>query len=159
MPKKLIFDSLILSETKKIGRTLGTLLREGDTVLLNGELGAGKTTVAKSISKGLGIKTMRYVVSPSYAIINEYDARIKIYHFDLYRLASAEEFEELGAYEYFGADGVCLIEWGDKFPDAMPKERLELLFEHAGGDKRDLTITASGNRYEKILAELKKHER
>lgn len=152
MPKKLVLASLTLAETKKTGNALGALLRGGDVVLLNGELGAGKTTITKAVAKGLGIRSARYVVSPSYAIINEYDAKLKIYHFDLYRLESVDEFNELGAYEYFQGDGVSLIEWGDKFSEAMPKERLEILLEYAGEDKRDITITAYGKRYKEVLS-------
>ena len=155
MPKKLALTSLSLNETKKLGNALGKALKGGDVVLLNGELGAGKTTITKSIAKGIGIKSARYVVSPSYAIINEYDAKLKIYHFDLYRLANADEFHELGAYEYLDSDGVCLIEWGDKFTEAMPNQRLELKLEHAGEKERNATLTAYGKRYEEILKELK----
>jgi tRNA threonylcarbamoyladenosine biosynthesis protein TsaE len=156
MPKKLTVNSSSLNETKKLGVKLGALLKTGDVILLSGELGAGKTTIAKAISKGLGIKSDHYVVSPSYAMINEYEADINIYHFDLYRLVSADELYDLGAYEYFQGDGVCLIEWGDRFIDAMPEERLELLLEHVTTNSRRISMTASGKRYEKIISGLKK---
>ena len=154
MPKKLVLLSQSQGETKNIGSKLGALLKAGDVVLLNGELGAGKTTIAKAIAKGLGIKTDRYVVSPSYAIINEYSAKIKIYHFDLYRIDHPDEFFELGADEYFQSDGVCLVEWGEKFADAMPKDRLEVLLEHIGTTQRRITIKAFGKGYNKITADL-----
>jgi tRNA threonylcarbamoyladenosine biosynthesis protein TsaE len=150
MPKKLVLLSQSPGETKNIGSKLGALLKAGDVVLLNGELGAGKTTIAKAIAKGLGIKTDHYVVSPSYAIINEYNAKIKIYHFDLYRIDHQDEFFELGADEYFQGDGVCLVEWGDKFTDAMPKERLEVLLEHVSATQRRITIKAFGKGYGEI---------
>ena len=151
MPKKLAFLSHSLSETTQFGNKLGKILKAGDVVLLNGELGAGKTALAKGISKGLGLKSARYVVSPSYSIINEYNAKIKIYHFDLYRIATLDEFYGLGAHEYFNSSGVCLVEWGDKFANAIPKKRLEILLEHTGEKERKITITAFGKRYEEIV--------
>jgi tRNA threonylcarbamoyladenosine biosynthesis protein TsaE len=158
MPKKLVLASNNLSETKKIGKALGRLLKSGDVVLLNGELGAGKTTLVKAVSTGLGIKSDHYVVSPSYAIINEYNANLKIYHFDFYRINNIDEFYELGPYEYLSGEGVCLIEWGDKFKDAMPKERLEILLEQTGTFKRRMTVTAFGRRYKEIAAGLREYE-
>ncbi len=155
MPKKLAFTSFNLSNTKKIGNMLGALLAAGDIVSLNGELGAGKTTIAKAISTGLGLKSDHYVVSPTFAIINEYHADVKIYHFDFYRLGDPSELDGIGAYEYFQSDGVCLIEWGDKFADALPKERLDVLLEHAGARQRTITFSPHGKRYAKIVDDLK----
>ncbi|MFC1855075.1 tRNA (adenosine(37)-N6)-threonylcarbamoyltransferase complex ATPase subunit type 1 TsaE [Thermodesulfobacteriota bacterium] len=157
MPKKLKLTDLSLKNTRQIGNMIGKMLKVSDTVLLNGTLGAGKTTLTKAISKGLGIKSDHYVVSPSYAIINEYLADLKIYHFDLYRIESPDEFFELGAYEYLQGDGVCIIEWADKFVDAMPKENLSILLEEtkAGQNKRNMTLLATSKRYEAIIKSLK----
>lgn len=155
MPERLLLDSKSKSETAKIGNNLGKLMSGGDVIILSGELGAGKTTIAKAISKGLGLQNVNQVISPSYAIINEYIAGIKIYHFDLYRISSQDELYEIGAFEYFQSDGVCIVEWGEKFIDSMPKERLEILLEHAGKNERKITLTPVGVKYKKKLAKLK----
>ncbi len=151
MPDELFFNSSSLKETVKIGKMFGGLLKSGDVVLLSGELGAGKTTIAKAISLGIGLASDHYVVSPSYAIINEYNAGTMIYHFDLYRLGSIDELYELGAYEYFQSDGICLIEWGNSFLDAMPKERVEILLEYSGENCRTLKLSAIGKRYAGLI--------
>ena len=108
--KNIKLDSLEITE--KFGEKLGSLLQAGDVICLNGELGAGKTTLTKNIAKGMGIED--YVTSPTFSIINEYYGKLNLYHFDTYRLEDVEEVSYLGFDEYFYGDGVCVIEWADR---------------------------------------------
>ncbi len=91
------------------------------------------------------------VNSPTFVLIQEYDARLPIYHFDAYRLPSVAAFEELGVQEYFAGDGVCLVEWADRVAAAMPAERLDVRFAIVGETARRVELTAHGARYEEFL--------
>ena len=103
-----------LTATESFGRRLGSLLFPNAVVALIGPLGAGKTHLVRAIAEGLGIANPAAVTSPTFTLIHEYSARLPIYHFDAYRLNSADEFLDLGATEYYEAGGVCLIEWADR---------------------------------------------
>lgn len=146
-----------LDQTERFGRWLGQQLFAGAVVGLCGPLGAGKTHLARAIAVGLDIRNPRVVNSPTFVLVQEYhDARWPIYHFDLYRLTDAGQLAELGADEYFGGQGVCLIEWADRFPAALPTERLlvHLAAEQPLSESRQLNLQASGTRYVEILEEL-----
>lgn len=143
-------------ETIKLAETLTAFLTAGMTILLQGDLGAGKTTFTKGIGSGLGIK--RIIKSPTYTIIREYtDGRLPLYHIDLYRLEEGEVFD-LGLYEYFSGEGISVIEWPSIAPDELPKEYLEISLaadlEHP--EKRILELNAKGSKYEKLLEEFQK---
>src|SRR5712691_10161384 len=112
------------SATVAFGRRLGELLFPGSVVGLIGPLGAGKTHLVRAIAEGLGIADSRAVSSPTFVLIQEYEARLPIYHFDAYRLRSEAEFYDIGAHEYFAGDGVCLIEWADRVAGCLPAEHL-----------------------------------
>ncbi|HAE91544.1 MAG TPA: tRNA (adenosine(37)-N6)-threonylcarbamoyltransferase complex ATPase subunit type 1 TsaE [Tissierella sp.] len=145
-----------LEETKELGIKLGNILKSGDVVCLNGELGAGKTTLTKSIGLGLGVTD--YITSPTFALINEYNGRVPVYHFDVYRLENVEEIYDLGFDEYFYGKGVCIIEWAEKIERLLPKERVILDIEKGKAlDERIINIKGSGNRYIEILKELEKN--
>ncbi|WMM24135.1 tRNA (adenosine(37)-N6)-threonylcarbamoyltransferase complex ATPase subunit type 1 TsaE [Tissierella sp. MB52-C2] len=145
-----------LEETKEFGIRLGNLLRKGDILCLNGDLGAGKTTLTKSIGLGLGVYD--YITSPTFALINEYTGKIPVYHFDVYRLENVEELYDLGFDEYFYGKGVCIIEWAEKIERLLPKERIVLDIEKGKDiDERRINITGSGNRYTEITKELEKN--
>ncbi|SHE95353.1 tRNA threonylcarbamoyladenosine biosynthesis protein TsaE [Tissierella praeacuta DSM 18095] len=145
-----------LEETKEMGIKLGNILKSGDIVCLNGELGAGKTTLTKSIGLGLGVTD--YITSPTFALINEYNGRVPVYHFDVYRLENVEEIYDLGFDEYFYGKGVCIIEWAEKIERLLPKERVILDIEKGKAlDERIINIKGSGNRYIEILKELEKN--
>ena len=101
------FHTESAEETAKIGEGLGRLLSPGDIVCLSGDLGAGKTAFTQGIARGLEVKD--YVTSPTYTIINEYEGRVPLYHFDVYRLNDVEEMYELGYEEYFFGDGVVVL--------------------------------------------------
>ncbi len=141
-------------ETVVFGRSLGALLEKGMVVALNGELGAGKTTLVKAIAAELGIPE-EDVRSPSYTLINEYEGRLPVYHFDLYRLTDSSELYDLGYDEYLEGEGISIVEWADAIPDALPSEYLSIKIEIVSDEKRKFTITAAGKRYETLLAELR----
>ena len=106
-------------ETRLLGEKLAHLLQAGDVVLLLGDLGAGKSELTRGIAKGLGISGP--IASPSFTIMNCYhDGTIPLYHFDWYRLSSADELYEMGLDEYLGGDGIAVIEWPTQCPEAIP---------------------------------------
>ena len=137
--------------TQSFGRRLGKLLFPGSVVALIGPLGAGKTQLVRAVSEGLLIRDSRIVTSPTFVLIQEYDARLPIYHFDTYRLADERAFLDLGVQEYFEGEGVCLIEWADRVERSLPSEYLRITFEVTGETTRKLTVQALGHRYEKVL--------
>ncbi len=142
-----------VQDTNKFGEKLSKLLIAGDIIFLNGELGAGKTTLSKSIGEGLGVK--EYITSPTFTLINEYEGRLPLYHLDVYRLNSYEELEELGVEDYFYGNGVCLIEWAEKFSEDLPEYRLEVwISKGKTDDERYIKLRAFGDRYKKLIEEL-----
>lgn len=104
-------------ETENAGYNYAKTLNKGDVVLLNGEMGAGKTVFTKGIAKYLGITET--ITSPTYAYMNEYDG--VLYHYDCYRLQSGEDAEALGLTDYFYAGGICVVEWSENIKDVLPK--------------------------------------
>ena len=139
-----------LKETEKFGIKLGKLLGPGDVVCLNGDLGAGKTTLTKSIGLGLGVED--YITSPTFSLINEYDGIYPLYHFDVYRLENTEELFDLGFDEYFYDRGVSIIEWADRIESFLPEERIVLDIENTEHiDERKIKISIYGDRYKDIL--------
>lgn len=142
-----------LKETEEFGIKLGSLLKRGDILCLNGDLGAGKTTMTKSIGLGLGVE--EYITSPTFALINEYRGRLPVYHFDVYRLENADELYDLGFDDYFYGNGVCVIEWADKIQRMIPKDRIVVDIEKGNeDDERLLKISGYGKRYEELIKEL-----
>ena len=140
-----------LEETEKFGLFLGENLKPGDVVCLNGDLGAGKTTLTKSIAKGLGIDD--YVTSPTFTIVNEYYGKTDLYHIDTYRLDDMVDVDYLGFDEYFYSDGVTIVEWAEKIRDSLPEEYMEINIK-SHDDKRDLDINYVGNRFDKLKEKL-----
>jgi len=137
--------------TEALGRRLAALLFPGAVVALVGPLGAGKTHLVRAIAEGLGVRDSRVVTSPTFVLIQEYAARLPIYHFDAYRLRGDAEFAELGAHEYFAADGVCLVEWADRVPGCLPEQYLRATLEVTGETSRRLTLAAVGARYHEVV--------
>lgn len=133
--------------TTQFGRRLGELLFPGAVVALIGTLGAGKTFLVRAIAEGLGIVNSRVVNSPTFVLIQEYQARLPIYHFDTYRLKNPADFHDLGAHEYFAGDGVCLIEWADRVEEALPAEHLRISMTVTGETTREAVIDGRGPRY------------
>lgn len=138
--------------TYKIGFKLGTMLQRGDVVCLTGDLGAGKTTMAKAISEALGVK--EDVTSPTFSIIHEYLGRIPVYHFDAYRIRKIEELEDLGFEEYFYGEGVCIVEWASVIEEIIPEKRLWIHISSAG-EGRILDFEGTSSHFIEIIEELK----
>src|SRR6188472_3272385 len=124
-----------LTQTEAFGRRLGALLFPGAVVALVGPLGAGKTHLTRAIAEGLDVKNPAAVNSPTFVLIQEYLARLPVYHFDAYRLSGSREFAELGAYEYFRGDGVCIVEWADKVEATLPADHLRIEIEIVDADR------------------------
>src|SRR5437764_2032367 len=143
-----------LAATEAFGRRLGELLFPGAVVALVGQLGAGKTHLVRAVAEGLGVRNPAAVNSPTFVLIQEYPARLPIYHFDAYRLSRPREFRELGTDEYFHGDGVCLVEWADKVEPALPAEHLRIEIHILDETRRRFEVTATGGRYEELLGRL-----
>jgi tRNA threonylcarbamoyladenosine biosynthesis protein TsaE len=126
-------------ETIALGRRLGAALPRRAVVLLIGQLGAGKTTLAKGIVEGLGAASPDDVSSPTFTLIHQYGDGV--YHIDLYRLDTEAETATLGLDEIFDRNAVVLIEWGERFPRLMPAERIEIRIETEAGDSRLITVS------------------
>ena len=150
----LTVDVRDLEETLTLARRLGAHLFPGAVLALEGSLGAGKTHFVRGIAEGLGIADSRVVSSPTFVLIQEYDARLPIYHFDAYRLPRLEDFVDLGAHEYFEGDGVCLVEWADKVKPVLPPEHLWIRFDITGPMERRLTFVPEGDRYQRLVEKL-----
>jgi tRNA threonylcarbamoyladenosine biosynthesis protein TsaE len=147
----LMLEIADLVATEAFGRRLGAALFPGAVVALVGQLGAGKTHLTRAVAEGLDVKNPAAVNSPTFVLIQEYPARLPIYHFDAYRLSGSREFLELGVDEYFRGDGVCLVEWADKVDAAMPGEHLRIEIEIVDANRRRFHLSASGEKYAKLL--------
>jgi len=141
--------------TTSFGKLLGRFLVRGQVIALSGELGAGKTTLVKAIASGIGIPKEVIVSSPSYTLINEYEGRMPLYHFDLYRLESASEIYDLGFSEYIEDNGISVIEWADVAPEVLPANHLEIKILILEEDEREIILTGKGAAYSKIINKLK----
>ena len=141
------------AETRRIGARLGRLLQPGDVLLLQGELGSGKTVLAQGIGQGLAVREP--VKSSSFVLLNEYHGRLTLYHADLYRLNDPSEVAEL-ALEEVAAPGVLAVEWPERAWDELPPEHLLVRIEEEDGRGRRLMIVARGERYEEIARALAK---
>ncbi len=130
-------------ETRELAEKLSRQLQAGDVLLLLGDLGAGKSEFTRGLAHGLGIQGT--VASPSFTILNVYeDGRVPLYHFDWYRLNSAEELYEMGMDEYLGGDGIAVVEWPSQCPEAIPADYLEISLTPMGESEREITITPRG---------------
>lgn len=139
-------------ETRRLGERLARLLRPGDVILLQGELGAGKTCFAQGIGRGLRVR--QPVKSSSFVLVNEYEGRLRVYHADLFRLDDPQEVADL-ALEETAADGLLLVEWPERALSELPQEHLLVRFEMTGTRSRRLTLEGRGSRYEALLAEFR----
>ena len=123
------------AETRALGKKLAARLQPGDVLLLEGDLGAGKSELTRGIAKGLGVAET--VTSPSFTILNVYESgRYPLYHFDWYRLESSDELYELGMDEYLGGDGIAVVEWPGRCPDAVPEGAVRIRMTAAGDNER-----------------------
>ena len=133
-----------------LGRQLGQWLDAGDLVLLEGDLGAGKTTLTKGIGQGLGVT--KVINSPTFTILKVYQGRVPLYHMDVYRLEGMHQ--ELGFEEYYDGDGVCVVEWATFVAEELPLQRLEITITHETNG-RLVQMTAKGEHYEEIIENVK----
>ncbi len=111
-------------ETQSLGTKLGAALQAGDILCLDGDLGAGKTTLTKAIAKAMGIED--HVTSPTFTIVQEYEGTLPLYHFDVYRVGDLDEFFEIGYEDYFDGRGVCIVEWAKQVEDALPPRAIRM---------------------------------
>jgi tRNA threonylcarbamoyladenosine biosynthesis protein TsaE len=154
MAQALVVDVADLEETMALGRRLGDLLFPGAVVALIGQLGAGKTHFVKAVAEGLGLKNSQIVSSPTFVLIQEYPARLPVYHFDAYRLPTPADFADLGVHEYFSGDGVCLVEWADRVESILPAEHLRVTIAITSETSRRFEFEARGDRYEELIRRL-----
>jgi tRNA threonylcarbamoyladenosine biosynthesis protein TsaE len=143
MSSVLRFESRSEEETRALGRRLADRLPERGVVLLIGKLGAGKTTLTQGIAEGRRAARAEDVSSPTFTLIHEYGEPVNVYHIDLYRLESLEEAQRLGLEDIYDADALVVIEWGERFPELLPKERVEIRIRDAGEDTREIEISNS----------------
>jgi tRNA threonylcarbamoyladenosine biosynthesis protein TsaE len=129
-------------ETLALGRRLAGEIRAPQVVLLIGDLGAGKTTLAKGLIEGLGAARPEDVLSPTFSLIHEYEGNPKVYHIDLYRLDRVPELETLGLDDLWSEDAVVVIEWGEKFAGELPAPRLEIRIDYRGEEERFVSVSS-----------------
>ena len=149
------FFSRSPEQTRRVGMRLGNLLRSGDVICLQGELGAGKTTLVQGLAQGWG--SLDPVSSPTFIIVNIYrrpdDGRL--FHMDAYRLVSAPEATELDLDEML-AQGSLIIEWPERVQEVLPEKRMWISFEYLAEEHRQMLLKAAGERYDDLLAELRR---
>ena len=148
----MIFKINSVEDTTQLGINLGKLLKSGDIVCLTGDLGTGKTHITKGIAKGLGIEDN--ITSPTFTIVNEYETRrLKLNHFDVYRVSDPDEIYAIGFDDYIFSDAVSVIEWANYIEEILPQDFLHILIEKdlsQGEDYRKITITPYGEKYNYI---------
>jgi tRNA threonylcarbamoyladenosine biosynthesis protein TsaE len=135
------FQSHSPEQTAEIAREIAALIPAPAVVQLTGNLGAGKTTLTKSLVEAWGATAADEVSSPTFTLIHEYGEPVAVYHIDLYRLETPAEFFSLGLDEIFDSRARVLIEWGEKFAPLLPKDRWTITIAHAGGDARTITVS------------------
>lgn len=142
------------SGTERLGASLANRLPAGTVISLIGTLGAGKTRLVQAVARSLNIPDGE-VSSPTFILIKEYVAgRRPVYHFDTYRLHDEDEFLELGPDEYFDADGLSFVEWGDRVETVLPEDRLEIRIMIEGSDRRRFEIRSRGDFPESVIEEI-----
>lgn len=126
-------------QTIQLGQKIGSKLKKGDILAMQGTLAAGKTTITKGIALALGVK--EDITSPTFCLISEYEGNMPLYHMDVYRLDGTEDFINLGVDDMLYGNGVCIIEWSEKIMDELPKSTIIIRLEPIGNtDERNITI-------------------
>lgn len=141
------------AETIALGERLGRVAEPGDLVCLWGDLGAGKTQVAKGVARGLDIEDT--VNSPTFILMNEYAGRLPLFHVDLYRLADAEDALAGGVVDDRQIDGVTVVEWPDRMGDVLPAGRLDVRIAGSGDEEREIDVVATDPRFERLVEALR----
>lgn len=140
-----------LKETMKLGEKIGSLVNSGDILCLTGDLGTGKTHFVKGLA--LGLKISEPITSPTFTLVNEYEGRLKLNHFDVYRIEEPDEINTIGFDEYIFSSAVSIIEWSDLIQEFIPEENLHIHIEklpEKGVDFRKIKISYTGERYSYI---------
>ena len=140
-----------LEETIDLGNRLGRVLKPNMLITLSGDLGAGKTTFTKGIGQGLEIK--KIINSPTFTILKQYSGRLKLSHFDAYRLEGQDD--DLGFEEIFDSDDICVVEWANYIEEILPVQRLEIIIKKIDESVREFTFKAIGHRYEQLMEDFK----
>ena len=148
------FVSKSVKETINFGKKLGKVLRGGDIIALCGELGSGKTILTKGIAEGLGVKSSKYVNSPSFVILKEYKGRMPLYHFDIYRLNDTSEFSTVDYASYFYGKGASVIEWANKIIELLPEDFLRIDMSVEKENERRISVSPHGRRYKELTEKL-----
>ena len=142
-------------QTRELGERLAPLLRGGDVVGLSGELGAGKTCLVQGLATGLGVDPAVPVTSPTFTLVGEYAGRaLELRHADFYRVEHAQRLWEAGFDDLMDARGVLVVEWPERFPDALPKERVQLEIAAVSPSERRIRIGGQGARADEIARRL-----
>jgi tRNA threonylcarbamoyladenosine biosynthesis protein TsaE len=140
-------------QTQVLGRLIARHAAAGDIVCLSGDLGSGKTVLTKGICAGLGVRAQT-VTSPTFVLLNRYDGRIPVFHFDLYRINAPLDLAAIGYEEYLFDDGISVIEWADKLGCLLPREYLHVELRVQRENRRAITLRAKGNRYVRLLEKI-----
>ncbi len=149
--KNYTYKSNSENDTKHLAKFIASKLKNGDTIVLSGDLGSGKTKFTEGFLSYFNLEDE--ISSPTFTIVNEYQKNnTNIYHFDVYRLEDSSEFFAIGGEEYF-ENGICIIEWGELIEDALPREYLKINFsrEYDNENSRVLNIESVGNKYDIII--------
>ena len=144
------FSSSSPEETRALGEALGRVLQEGDFVGLVGELGAGKTELARGIARGVGLRD-EDVTSPTFSIVHQHHGRIVLTHADLYRVTGPADLDGTGFHELRDGGGATLVEWVDRVAGAAPPDAMRVVLVEPGENARELVVTTSGPRSERLL--------
>ena len=140
-----------LEATDRLGRRLAELAEGGDIITLEGDLGAGKTTLTQAIGRGLQVPADCYITSPTFALLHEYPGRLTLYHMDLYRL-SGQEIVDLGFEDTLYGQGLSVVEWPDRLEGMMPPDRLQIELEMTSETTRRAHLTWHGRMREREAA-------
>ena len=132
------FTTTSAKETVELGKKIGSFLKKGDIIAMQGTLGAGKTTITKGIAQALGINET--ITSPTFCLISEYEGKMPLYHMDVYRLDGAEDFANLGTEDMLYGEGVSIIEWSEKIMEELPHKTIILKLEPHDDGARTITI-------------------
>ena len=132
------FLSHSTQETEAIGEELAQKLRGGDVLAFTGSLGMGKTAFTRGLARGLGCRGR--VTSPTFTIVNEYEGRTPLFHFDMYRLGSSDELFDIGWEDYLSRGGVCAVEWSENIADALPADAIQVRIERVDDMTRRITV-------------------
>jgi len=141
------YESYSEEDTLSFAKKLGETASKGDIFCLIGDLGVGKTVFSKGFAQGMGID--EYITSPTFTIVHEYEGKLPLYHFDVYRISDAGEMDEIGYEEYFYGEGVCLIEWANIIPEIIPSSAKYITIEkdlQKGFDYRRITTEEGEKR-------------